>query len=259
MQQYSVKMLGAYGTKAKGFGTTSILIDEKNVIDAGNLLESLGEDVALIENIFLTHSHLDHIADIAYILDNYFLQRKKPLNILGLPQTLQTLQECFLNDLVWPDFSKIMLDDSTMAVTYEAIEMHKEYRIDNQTSLRAFATDHTVDSCGYVITKDTQGVIITADTYSLSEMIDEVMQESFIGTLVVECSFPSRMEKLARDSKHLTPKLLFEQLKPLEEKGLQLYIHHMKPLYLDEMVKEIKSLKGTWNPVILKDNDLIMF
>lgn len=259
MKQNSVCVLGAYGTKAKGFGTTSILVDKSNVIDAGNLLDTLEERSASIENIFLTHSHLDHIADIAYILDNYFLLRKKPLNIIGLPHTLKTLQTCYLNDILWPDFSKIALDNGMMAVTYETLQLQKNYITDRVTSLKAFATDHTVPSCGYIVKKDGKGVLITADTYSLAGVIDEVFQDNTISTLVVECSFPSSMERLAKESKHLTPKLLFEQLKPLQKKGLNLYINHIKPLYLEEIIKEIESLKGVWNPIILQDNDEIVF
>ena len=57
----------------------------------------------------MTHSNLDHIIDIAYILDKYFNLRKKPLNIIGLPETIKAIKENFLNDTIWPDFSKIPL------------------------------------------------------------------------------------------------------------------------------------------------------
>ncbi|RLC45400.1 MAG: diguanylate cyclase, partial [Candidatus Cloacimonadota bacterium] len=146
-----IKILGAYGTKLKGFGTSSFYLNAKNVIDAGNLLDSLQEASIDIENIWLTHSHLDHIADIAYILDNYFSLRAKTLNIIALPETIKVLKENFLNDSIWPDFSVIpMANSKEMVLKYSEIELYKEYKISESESIKAFETDHTVASCGYI-------------------------------------------------------------------------------------------------------------
>jgi len=255
-----IKVLGAYGTKAKGFGTSSFQLNKTNVIDAGNLLNTLDEDSAFIENIWLTHSHLDHIADIAYILDNYFALRKKTLNVIGQKKTIQAIQKYYLNDTIWPDFSKIKLNNSSeYAVKYTVLDLAKEYKIDSEKTIRAFQTDHTVESCGYIYKEKESSILITADTYSLESMLDEIKKDKTIKTIVVECSFPSEMETLAKESKHLTPKLLFTMLKPLENNGITLYINHIKPSYLEKIVKEIEQYRGVWQPKILKDEDFLIF
>ncbi len=257
---HKIKILGAYGTKSKGFGTSSFYLNEKNVIDAGNLLDSLQESSVEIENIWLTHSHLDHIADIAYILDNYFSLRSKTLNIIALPQTIKVLKENFLNDSIWPDFSVIPMPNlKGMVLKYTEIELSREYRISDNESIRAFETDHTVESCGYIYKKDEQALLITADTYSLDSMIDEVEKDKTITSIVVECSFPSNMKELAIESKHLTPELLFMKLEKLNRDDIKLYINHIKPTFLKEIKKEIESLRGKWEPIILKDDDFINF
>lgn len=257
---YKIKILGAYGTKAKGFGTSSFYLNSKNVIDAGNLLDSLQESSIEIENIWLTHSHLDHIADMAYILDNYFSLRSKTLNIIALPETIKVLKENFLNDSIWPDFSVIPMSNSKeMALKYTEIELSREYKIGENEFIKAFETDHTVASCGYVYKKDEQAVLITADTYSLDSMINEVENDINITSIVVECSFPSEMKELAVESKHLTPELLFSKLEKLKRDDVKLYINHIKPSFLKEIMKEIEDLRGKWEPIILKDDDLINF
>ena len=229
-QKNSIQILGAYGTKSKGFGTSSFLLNSSNVIDAGNILNTLEENSIEIENIWLTHSHLDHIEDIAYILDNYFCMRKKTLNIIGLPQTIQAIQKHYLNDEIWPDFSKIKLQDSDQyTVEYKTLSIEEEYTINSKSTLRAFYTDHTVASCGYIYTQDENSILITADTYSLESTRVEIQKDKSIKTIVVECSFPSEMENLAKESKHLTPKLLFGMLKSLENSGISLFINHIKP------------------------------
>ncbi|MEA1982728.1 MAG: HD domain-containing protein [Campylobacterota bacterium] len=255
-----ITILGAYGTKAKGHGTSAFFLNKKNVIDAGNLLEPLNIESIDIENIWMTHSHLDHIIDIAYILDNYFNLRKKSLNIIGLPQTIKAIRENFLNNTIWPDFSKIKLTLSDeMAVTYTELEVGKEYDLGNNESIRAFETDHTVASCGYIYKKNSASVLITADTYSLENLVKEVEEDDRINSIVVECSFPNELEALAIESKHLTPKLVFEQLKEIKRDDLKLYINHIKPSFFKKISDEIEEYKGKWEPEILKDGFSINF
>jgi cAMP phosphodiesterase len=259
-QEKQIQILGAYGTKSKGYGTSSFFLNDKNVIDAGHLLEALDVKTVEIENIWMTHSHLDHIVDIAYILDNYFSMRKKPLNIIGLPETIRVIKENFLNDSIWPDFSKIPLTISgEMAVTYTEIEIGNEYEIGKRESIRAFKTDHTVPSCGYVYTKDGTAVLITADTYSLESVYSEIAKDEAIKSLVIECSFPNELDDLALNSKHLTPKLLFEKLKRLENSNLSLYVHHIKPAYFKKVCDQIEQNRGVWDAKILKDGFFINF
>ncbi|MEA3330341.1 MAG: HD domain-containing protein [Campylobacterota bacterium] len=255
-----IKVLGAYGTRLKGFGTSAFYLNSKNVLDAGNLLNTLGDESIDIENIWLTHSHLDHISDIAYILDNYFSHRSKTLNIIGLPQTIKALQKHFFNDLIWPDFSKITLNNSSdMSMKYIELELGVEYKIGEDEFIEAFKTDHTVPSCGYIVKKANSSILITADTYELDNVIEILDSRLDIKAMVIECSFPSDMFTLAKESKHLTSKLLFDRLKLLKRDDLSLYINHIKPLYLEKIVVDIVKQKGKWEPKILKDGDILKF
>jgi len=256
----SIKILGAYGTKSKGFGTSAFYLNSKNVIDAGNLLEPLGEETTKIENIWITHSHLDHISDIAYILDNYFSLRDKTLNIIALPETIKVIKESFLNNKIWPDFSVIpMVHSNDMTVKYTELEFGIEYNIGDSESIEPFKTDHTVPSCGYIYKKGNKSVLITSDTYSLDDVIDILNTRLDINSLVVECSFPSDMEKLAKISKHLTPKLLLEQIKNIKRDDIKIYINHIKPTFLEKINSEIKQYRGEIELNILKDGEILHF
>ncbi|WP_428738359.1 MBL fold metallo-hydrolase [Sulfurimonas sp.] len=254
-----IKVLGAYGTKAKGFGTTSFALNKAHVIDAGNLLDALGEETLDIQNIWLTHSHLDHIVDIAYIIDNYFEQRDRTLNIYGTKATLQALKKHFLNDVIWPDFSKIQLSNGEMVVKYIDIELDKVYTISQNESIKAFETEHTVCSCGYIYTKDDSSILITADTCSLDTAIQEIEVNNTIKSIVIECSFPSHLEDLALSSKHLTPKLLFSFLQNVKRRDFQLYINHIKPTYIIEITQEIEQYKNDFDAVLVKDGENLHF
>ena len=255
-----VKVLGAYGTRSKGCGTSCTYLNSKNVIDAGNLLAPLDAECINLENIWITHAHLDHIVDIASLIDNYFSLRAKPLTLLGLPKTLQAIQKNFLNDEIWPDFSKIKLHNSTeMAIVYKEIELDVVYKLSETETIRAIKSDHTVESCGFIYTCGFDAVLITQDTFSLENIIDEINHNSSIKAVAIECSFTNEMKELAIASKHLTPELLFSQLKHLKRDDIKLYINHIKPSYFTKICDEIEEEKGKWEPIILKDGDYINF
>jgi len=257
---HSIKILGTNGTKGLKGGTSSFYIDNKNVIDAGNLLIPLGAKSAEIETIWLTHSHLDHILDIAYILDSYFSERKRPLVLRGLSSTLDAVKEHFLNDIIWPDFSLIPLGkEEGMAIEYEPIEIGVKYTLENGAILEAIETDHTVPSCGYVVTQGDKALLISADTLSLKSVLTYIVEHPHVKSIVIECSFPTSMEHLARVSKHLTPKILFDSLKSIENSGILLYINHIKPLHKKIITEEIALYKGAWEVIILEDGDKIHF
>lgn len=105
----SIKVLGAYGSKSLDSNTTCIQINTNSVIDAGNIVKGLGTKAEYIDNIFLTHSHLDHLNDIPYLLDIFYEKRKKPITIYGTSKTLENLRNYILNWEIWPDFSEIEL------------------------------------------------------------------------------------------------------------------------------------------------------
>ena len=254
-----IKILGAYGTKGSHQETSSFLINESHVIDAGNLLRSLDEDAAHIDTIWLTHSHLDHIVDIAYILDSYFTLRVKPLKIMGLPETLEAIRKHFLNDIIWPDFSKIPLSNTNkMSVVYESIECGKRYDLDSTSSIEPIETIHTVPSCGYIVRKNDSAVVITADTYKNPLLCKTIKKYPEINALVLECSFPSYMDTLALESLHLTPTLVEEEILGMPRE-LKLYINHLKPSFMEEIKKEICSSKMLHDAIVLEDGDTIYF
>ena len=254
-----ITILGAYGTKGSHKETSSFLINDSHVIDAGNLLRSLDEDAAHIDTIWLTHSHLDHIVDIAYILDSYFTLRTKPLKLMGLPETLDAIQKHFLNDVIWPDFSKIPLSNTNgMTVVYEAIELGKEYKLDETSSIEAMETVHTVASCGYIVRKNRSAVLVTADTYKNSLLCETIAKYPEINALVLECSFPNSMDALALESLHLTPSLAEEEISCIG-RDIRLYFNHLKPTFIEQIKKEIYSTPNLKDAIILDDGDSIYF
>ncbi len=242
------------------FGGNTFLLNKENTIDAGSLLKFINVASTDINCIWLTHSHLDHIIDIAYMLDNYYALRRKTLTIAGLPETIKAIKDNFLNDTIWPDFSKIkLISGNGMVVDYKEIRFNQKYDLSKNETIEPFETDHTVKSCGYIYTKDDKSIMITADTLSLDNAIEILNQRKNIKSLVVECSFPSELEKLAINTKHLTPKLLFHRLKMLKRDDVNIYINHIKQSYMEKIIKQISEKSQEIGVSILKEKEIVKF
>jgi len=238
----SIKVLGASGSKSKGFGSTSFLISNKIAIDAGNLIETLGEDITQLEHVFLSHSHFDHIVDLPFIIESYFEHRTEPITFYGLPETIEAVKEHIFNWTIWPNFCEIDLHgDRDKSVYFKVIECDDSVTIDEYT-FKAVASNHTVPTCGFIVTQNERSLYISGDTYVNDALVEEVNKNKSIKTLFIEVSFPSRMFKLAKDSKHLTPELLMGMLIEIERDDLVIYVYHLKPLYLREITAELQNL-----------------
>ena len=66
-----IRVLGCSGSIAAGSRTTSFLVDDQVLIDAGTGVGDLTLDEMIrVDHIFVTHSHLDHVLAIGLLADS---------------------------------------------------------------------------------------------------------------------------------------------------------------------------------------------
>lgn len=251
-----IEFLGTSGTRTPSQGTTCLQVSKHCVIDAGNLINTFGGDVFTIEHIFLTHSHLDHIIDIPFLADLFVTQKKVSLKIYALKETLEDLRQFIFNHRIWPNFEEINLIGHNEK-TIELIEIFPDtpYPIDGIT-LTPFKTDHTEGSCGYLIEKGEHGILFTGDTYRCSRIWEMLEKNPHVHSLIIEVSFPSAFDKLAYDSKHLTPALLADELAKCKRSDFSVYYMHLKTLFAKSIVDELNTLNLLSNGgKVLSDGD----
>ena len=84
-----IRVLGCSGAIAQGCKTTAFLVDHDMLIDAGTGVGDLTrEEMLRIDDLFLTHAHLDHIAYLPRMLDTIAASRVgRPLRVHALPHT----------------------------------------------------------------------------------------------------------------------------------------------------------------------------
>ncbi|RZI64386.1 MAG: MBL fold metallo-hydrolase, partial [Variovorax sp.] len=103
-----VRVLGCSGAIAKDCRTTSFLIDGDLLVDAGTGVGDLTlDEMAGIDDVLLTHSHLDHIAALPLMIDAVASRRSQPLRVHALRATIEALRAHVFNNVIWPDFASI--------------------------------------------------------------------------------------------------------------------------------------------------------
>ena len=126
-----IQVLGGHGGLARGFSTTSFLINGELLIDAGSVASTLSvEEQSKIDDILVSHSHLDHIKDLAFICDNCFGMRKNPFQIYTHQTVKNILKEHLFNETIWPDFTKLP-SEKKPTVQINAIEPEVVLKIKN--------------------------------------------------------------------------------------------------------------------------------
>src|ERR1700687_1538623 len=107
-QVMKIRVLGCSGGIGGGLRTTSMLVDEDILIDAGTGGGDLALDrLARTDPTFVSHSHLDHVASIPFLVDTVCWMRGAPIVVYGIKETLDILRAHLFNWKIWPDFTQI--------------------------------------------------------------------------------------------------------------------------------------------------------
>jgi cAMP phosphodiesterase len=62
---------------------------------------------ARINHVLITYAHLDHVATLAFIVDNVLTMRRKPIEVWSTTPVIRQLKRHVFNGSIWPDFTKI--------------------------------------------------------------------------------------------------------------------------------------------------------
>jgi len=243
-----IKVLGCYGGQLLGFHLTSFLVNDSILLDAGSPTEALDlEDQFAIRHIFVSHTHLDHIKDIAFLADNRSLKRlggadgNRQIVVHSLPENIEVMRNDFFNNRVWPDFSCIPSASDPILV-FEPIEAEQTVEVDG-VRVTAIPVNHPVPCTGFLLDQGDKQFIYTADTGSTSRIWEVANAQPNLKGVIVDCSFPNTYEHLAEVSGHLTPNGMAAELAKFDKLGkIPVYLYHMKPETLDVLTAEVESL-----------------
>ncbi len=222
-----IRILGCSGGIGLGLRTTSLLVDEDILIDAGSGVGDLTlDEMAAVRHIFLTHSHLDHVSFIPLMLDSIFEQRAEPLVVHGQAATLEALQRHIFNWTIWPDFAQLPSKDKPV-LRYEVMKPGQVLSV-GRRSFEMIPVEHTVPGVGYRVSCPTGVFAFSGDTSSNDSFWAGLNAHERLDLLIVETAFCNADLAISRLAKHYCPSLLAEDLKKLTHRP-EIYITHNKP------------------------------
>jgi len=251
-----VKILGCSG----GIGgpllrTTSMLVDHDILIDAGTGVGNLSiAELVQIDHVFITHSHLDHIACLPLIGDSVGDMRDTPLTVYATQPTIDILKKHVFNSEVWPDFTQIPSALHPF-LRFQAIELGQAVTPGGRDDRRitALPANHTVPAVGYRIDSGHASLVFTGDTSVCDEFWREVNEIDNLRYLIVETAFSNRELELATLAMHLCPSVLAGELAKLQ-RAAELFITHLKPGQSQLIMQEIEECIAEYRPRMLQDH-----
>ena len=250
-----LRVLGCSGGIGARARTTSFLVDSDILLDAGTGVEDLTvEELAAIDHVFLTHSHLDHIAALPLLVDSVGGLRKKPIVVHALPETIEALRAHIFNWVIWPDFTEIPHYERPWMV-FEPLAIGSVVEVHGRW-VRSLAANHTVPALAFHVYKDDAGLIFSGDTAPNDEFWRQVNGVPNLRYLIMETAFPNRDQDLAITAKHIFPIQLGEELEKLRSEP-EILITHMKPSDRDTIQREIEAWAGRFSPRVLERGDVL--
>jgi cAMP phosphodiesterase len=245
-----IRVLGCSGGIGGDLRTTSLLVDEDVLIDAGTGVGDLSiEELAKVDHILVTHSHLDHIACIAFMVDTVGWMRDKPLTIYGLPETLQALKDHIFNWKIWPDFTVIPTPQKPF-MAYQTLEVGTPVKL-GERLFTPIPANHVVPAVGYLVDSGESRLIFSGDTGVNDALWEIANRTQNLKYIIIETAFPNKEREIAVMSKHLCPSMLADELAKLN-RPVEILVTHLKPGEVHLTMSEIGRNAGKWRPRMLE-------
>jgi ribonuclease BN (tRNA processing enzyme) len=240
----NLRVLGCSGSIAQDCRTTSFLLNERVLIDAGTGVGDLTlDELEQIDHILVSHSHLDHVLGIALIADSVMQRRMArdvhaPIRVYALPATLEALRRHVFNNAIWPDFTRL---PSAQRPILELVPVETGQRLALEgLTIEVLPAAHTVPACGYGVDTPSGWWVYTGDTGPNPALWD-TLKGRRIAQLVIETAFSDDERALAEISKHLSPTMLAGELAQLDSDA-RVAITHVKPGEMAAVTGQIAAL-----------------
>jgi ribonuclease BN (tRNA processing enzyme) len=246
-----LNVLGCSGSIAAGCKTTAFLLDGDVLIDAGTGTGDLTlAQLARIDHILISHSHLDHVLSIGLLADSVMrvrhAQGRGPISVHALPETLAALRAHIFNGVIWPDFTRLPSAEHPI-LQLVSFEVGEVLTLSGKR-IEVLSASHTVPAVGFAVECASAANpgqargwwVYTGDT-GPNPLLWERLQRMRVAHLVIETAFSDDERQLARISRHLCPAALGHELARLDG-SVDVHITHIKPGEVEAVMAEIGRL-----------------
>jgi cAMP phosphodiesterase len=194
-----------------------------------------------IQHVFLSHSHLDHLATLPLFIDNVYTPGTECPTVWASPDVFQVLQQDVFNDRLWPDMLRLSEEESSF-LRMNPLQEEQPVEV-NGLKVTPIPLNHVVPTLGFLVEEIASGsaVLFVSDTGPTDRIWEIGRHVPGLKAVFLECSFPNSMRWLAEKARHLTPDLFHGELAKLNRQ-VPVYVIHVKIAFEAQILTELAAL-----------------
>ena len=219
---------------------TSFRINETVAIDAGSLgLYGGPEEQARIRHVFLSHSHIDHVASLPIFLENVYTGQPPAVTVYGSAEVMESLERNLFNGRLWPDLINQGPVDPPL-FHRQLLEPGQSLTVEG-LRITPVPVHHTVATHSFIVEDATAAVIFSSDTAATEEMWRRANALPHLKAIFLEVTFPNALARLADLSMHLTPATFLQEVQKLN-RAVPIIVVHIKARFRGPVIQELQAL-----------------
>ena len=247
-----LRILGCSGGISPGQGTTAFLLDQTVLLDAGTGVESLTyEEMQQVEAIVLTHSHLDHISHLPFLLNNLIGGSHQTIQVYGLSHTIDALKKHIFNDIIWPDFTTLPSHDRP-CVQLNIVKYGDVLSLAGKQVV-VLPAHHSVPTAGYWIGNDDAAFAFSGDCSENDDLWHALNNLPPVDMLIMDNQYSKKDKAVSELAKHYYPGVLKSDLEKLDYRP-PVFISHLPVRNKEMVLNEIRKELANWKLEVLEVN-----
>ena len=223
------------------------MLDNDILVDAGTGAGdlTLGE-LLRVRAVFLTHSHLDHVALLPMVADAIGPRRDTPLVAYALPETIDILRQNVFNFRLWPDYTAYPSREKPY-LQFRPIAMGQPMEIPERGTITPLPVRHAVPAVAYQFDSGSASFVFSGDTTYHDPFWQCLNEIQNLRYLMLEATFLNDKVAAAEVAGHMRPELIAKGLRQLN-KPVRFLVTHMEPGNEDVTMEEIRVAAGQFRP-----------
>lgn len=248
-------ILGCSGGISPGEGTTAFLLDKDTLIDAGTGVENLThEQMSGIKQIVLTHSHLDHVCHLPFLLNNLIGEVEHAVQVFGLPETVNALKEHIFNNVIWPDFTSLPSPENPI-LSLQTFQVGDKLMFSDK-EISVLPAVHSVPAVGFRVSKNGVSFAFSGDCATNDALWSALNESEPVDFLIVDDQYLETEKAISEMAKHYYPAALKKDLEKLDYRP-KLYLTHLPPYKKEIVIQEAQAVLSDWHPKVLQTGQVM--
>ncbi len=238
----SVRILGCSGGAAGDLRSTALLVDQDTLIDCGSGVGDLTlQEMLTVQQVLLTHSHLDHTMFLPLLADATLAARGKPLQVHALPETLQALRQHMFSGMLWPDYTS---RPDPAAPYIQLLPLHLgEALVISGCRYTALPAHHSIPAVGYWLDAGSGSLVFSGDSGDCPGFWEAANNIANLRYVMVETTMRDEDAATAELAGHTTPRQLAKSVVRLHREA-ELLVTHVEPDKRETIQAQVRAALG---------------